>query len=400
NINSLEYATKMVDATRRPLQVPIRYVPYLEKHQIYHLFHHLATRLVLNKTSDPISFLKQILQNEGRSWNKFRIILLGSPYVDKICVAKYLSGKTGATVITREDLHWKARSSLKEAVSKVLCTRPVADTGWILADFPCTAKEGLAIKEAVILPTHVIHLEVDEPEDDLSLCIDTSDKKKLLAEYKDNIRYLKRMFQHVIKDCRLKNGNMEQLCADCLKLVEVLKHNGEAMLPRVVIIGPRGSGKKTQASLIAKRFGLVSIDWEFLLEQTLLREDKLGDSVRNAQQNRVDIFPNIAKQIIEERVLQWDCQRYGWVLTGYHDAKVLNALSTPPNRVILFELDALTCVSRITSRRINMYTGQRYDNNNLPKGKELKQARVHPRDKLNPLYNEVHVFLDSKKENI
>jgi Adenylate kinase and related kinases len=93
--------------------------------------------------------------------------------------------------------------------------------------------------------------------DDLSLCTDVEEGNKLYAEYKQNIRALQRLFQHIFKECNVKDKTMEEISVDCFKLIQVLKHNGEAMLPRVALIGPRGSGKKTQAKLLRKRFGLI-----------------------------------------------------------------------------------------------------------------------------------------------
>ena len=86
--------------------------------------------------------------------------------------------------------------------------------------------------------------------------------------------------------------------------------------------------------------------------------------------------------------MRWDCQRYGWVLTGFHETKILNSLVTPPNRIILFEINATTCMTRVTSRSVNMYTGEIYTTNPANE-KESKQAKIHPRDNLNPVFNEV-----------
>ncbi|PSN45144.1 hypothetical protein C0J52_03929, partial [Blattella germanica] len=232
--------------------------------------------------------------------------------------------------------------------------------------------------------------------EDLSLCIDGTAQEQQFAEYKHHIGCLRRMFRHILKECEVGDQDASSLPETCLKMVQVLKHAGEAMLPRVALIGQRGSGKKTQAKLLHEKFGLVVVDWKRLVDETLIREDELGETVRRTKTNRLEIFPPVALNILEDRLLRGDCQRKGWVLTGFHEGDILNKLTTPPNRIILFELDAETSKKRVTSQRINIYTGERYNiDSKLPQGKEAKQLRTHPDNILDPLYNEVHMFLNN-----
>ena len=46
--------------------------------------------------------------------------------------------------------------------------------------------------------------------------------------------------------------------------------------PRVILLGPPGSGRSTQAEVIAKRYGLVHICTRSLLKHEIARNPEIG----------------------------------------------------------------------------------------------------------------------------
>lgn len=50
---------------------------------------------------------------------------------------------------------------------------------------------------------------------------------------------------------------MSQLADSVSKLLGVMPHRHAPMLPRIVLIGSRGSGATTQAKMLSNKYGLV-----------------------------------------------------------------------------------------------------------------------------------------------
>ncbi|KOB73214.1 putative adenylate kinase-like protein C9orf98-like protein, partial [Operophtera brumata] len=92
---------------------------------------------------------------------------------------------------------------------------------------------------------------------------------------------------------------------------------------RVLIVGPRGAGRRSQALALAKHFGLVYLHFEDLLNEAKEQTDDIGETLRRhgpSLQLKADI----------------DCIDHGWVLTGYptsgNEFERLDTMTTPPNR--------------------------------------------------------------------
>ncbi len=85
---------------------------------------------------------------------------------------------------------------------------------------------------------------------------------------------------------------------------------------RIVIFGPQGSGKGTQAELIARRHGWPYISTGDIFRYHLKNQTPLGQKVAeyiNAGQLVPDELTN---KIVQDRILQPDCA-VGFVLDGY-----------------------------------------------------------------------------------
>lgn len=49
---------------------------------------------------------------------------------------------------------------------------------------------------------------------------------------------------------------------------------------RLVLIGSRGSGRRCVANYLSRAYGLVHIDFDYLLEQTRRQNSSLGETLR------------------------------------------------------------------------------------------------------------------------
>lgn len=80
---------------------------------------------------------------------------------------------------------------------------------------------------------------------------------------------------------------------------------------------------------------IISVDFEYLLCQAWISNTELGNKLRSFK-HEVCFQSNLLVEVIEKRILEEDCLKNGWVLTGFPytvtDFKYLDSLDTPPNR--------------------------------------------------------------------
>lgn len=90
---------------------------------------------------------------------------------------------------------------------------------------------------------------------------------------------------------------------------------------RVLITGPQGSGKSTQAVLLAQDLGVPNIQLgEILRTIALIDDSKVASVVGNALSKGKLVPAKIVAQIINKRLTEEDCKK-GFVLDGFPRTK-------------------------------------------------------------------------------
>ncbi|XP_014605794.1 PREDICTED: adenylate kinase 8-like [Polistes canadensis] len=145
-----------VDAIKRPLSIPPRFIAYLEKHKIYELFQELAKQLIIDQPEDHILYMKQCLEHAVRKRDIPRIILLAPPIFDKMALAEIFRKELGLQPITVEDLREKIIN--KNYVKKPECLRK----GWVLTNYPVTVEDFKLLDMIDTPPNKVIFVQVSE----------------------------------------------------------------------------------------------------------------------------------------------------------------------------------------------------------------------------------------------
>ncbi|KAF7272339.1 hypothetical protein GWI33_014888 [Rhynchophorus ferrugineus] len=383
----------MSDSTKRPLTFPNWHIPYLEKHRILELFHEVARELVIQKPEDHVLFMKQILQNAAAGRDVSRVILISSGKVNRINLAEEIAKYTRQMVITSSDILNIFRNKMKNVsgdyVGKALVylvrSQAVMSSGWIIADCVNTEEEAKSLLTYGVLPTHVLHIvpQFQPKLDDLLYC----NVSEHWPEVRRNLFGLKQLFHKSLHEIIAGNKDLPSLAKDCADVIKIHKHVKRVM-PRVVILGPRGSGRKTQAKLLTELLGLVHVDFPYILCQAWISENELGAKLRQCKK-KVCLHSELLCQIVNKRVLEEDCLQRGWVLTGYPytdiDFMFLDSIDTPPNRVVILDCDLNVCKERICHRKRNVFTGS--VTNLKPSGEpnaevinKKKSLRTHPKD--------------------
>jgi adenylate kinase len=84
----------------------------------------------------------------------------------------------------------------------------------------------------------------------------------------------------------------------------------------IVMLGPPGAGKGTQAKKLAQAFDLVHISTGDLFRENLKNETKLGQ-LAQSYMNKGELVPDdVTIQMVEERLSRPDCEK-GAVLDGF-----------------------------------------------------------------------------------
>lgn len=127
---------------------------------------------------------------------------------------------------------------------------------------------------------------------------------------------------------------------------------------QVILIGPPGAGKGTQAKLLQERFGLPHISSGDLLRAAVKRKTDTGVQAKRYM-DRGELVPDdIVVRLIEERVRQDDCHA-GFILDGFPrtvtQAKALEPMLTKHHKrvdhVLSISVPRDEIIKRLSGRR-------------------------------------------------
>lgn len=137
-----------------------------------------------------------------------------------------------------------------------------------------------------------------------------------------------------------------------------IRHSGvRKRLPhimRAIVFGVQGSGKGTQADLIAKRFRAAHITTGEIFRQEIERRTALGNRVRARVDSGTLVSDSLTNAMVAKRLRRSDARQAGFVLDGYpRNRNQLRALLavTPISCAIEIRLPDREAVRRIAGRR-------------------------------------------------
>lgn len=86
--------------------------------------------------------------------------------------------------------------------------------------------------------------------------------------------------------------------------------------PRIVFLGAPGSGKGTQAALLAEHLGVPAISTGEMLRDAVAQGSLLGERVREVMARGELVADDLMAEVVEERLARGDARR-GFLLDGY-----------------------------------------------------------------------------------
>ena len=125
----------------------------------------------------------------------------------------------------------------------------------------------------------------------------------------------------------------------------------------IILLGPPGSGKGTQANFIQNKLSIPHLSTGDILRQSVKNETDLGNKVKNIMAKGELVSDDLVLDVIKERVSQSDCDQ-GFILDGYPrniaQAESLNILLKDINRnidrILFLDVDFAALQSRIELR--------------------------------------------------
>lgn len=141
----------------------------------------------------------------------------------------------------------------------------------------------------------------------------------------------------------------------------------DGKLGAVILFGPPGAGKGTQAKRLAKRRGIPQVSTGDMIRAEIERGTTLGLDVRRALDEGRLVDDGVVNELVEQRLSEPDCAR-GVLLDGYPrtagQARKLKELLEPlGGRTVVIEIEIgyNKLVSRITGRRLCPSCGSIYN---------------------------------------
>ena len=128
---------------------------------------------------------------------------------------------------------------------------------------------------------------------------------------------------------------------------------------KLVLLGPPGSGKGTQAKRIAEKYGLPHVSSGDILRAGLREEGYLDRETREIVRSGRLVPDRIAVEIVRKRLGEEDCGK-GFILDGFPrtlpQAESLNGFlqesDIPIDHVLYLELSEEEVVKRLSGRRL------------------------------------------------
>ena len=144
----------------------------------------------------------------------------------------------------------------------------------------------------------------------------------------------------------------------------------------IVLMGPQGAGKGTQAQMLAERFNLPIVATGDMLRDVARTETDLGHQVRELQATGQLVPDEILAEVVSNRTGQIDCCE-GYILDGFPrtlpQARLLERIAQSQGYKILvikIDVDRELLYRRLTGRRTCTKCGAIYHTEFLPSKQE------------------------------
>lgn len=132
---------------------------------------------------------------------------------------------------------------------------------------------------------------------------------------------------------------------------------------RIILLGPPGAGKGTQAQLICKQYGIPQISTGDMLRTAIREGSALGQQAKSVMDNGGLVSDELIIDLVKERISQPDCAN-GCIFDGFPrtiaQAQALEDQGIQIDHVIEIKVPDEEIVQRLSGRRQHSASGRVY----------------------------------------
>ncbi|XP_036712248.1 adenylate kinase 8 isoform X2 [Balaenoptera musculus] len=358
-----------MDATTAPHRIPPEMPQYGEANHVFELMQNMLEQLLIHQPKDPIPFMIDHLQRDNDYVPK--IVILGPPASGKTTIAMWLGKHLNSSLLSVESLIAQEYSSLAadarrhyqkfQTLPNTLLVRLVQERlreedcvrrGWILDGIPETREQALMIQTLGISPRHVIVLSAPDTvliERNLGKRIDpqTGEIYHTTFDWPPESEIQNRL----IVPAGVSEGETARRLLEYHRdIVRILPS-----YPKILKVIPADQP-------CVDVFCQVCCGQ--LLKEAMADKSKYGEMIRPFFEKEMAVPDNIIMKVLRQRLDQQDCVERGWVLHGFprdrDQARLMDGLGYKPNRVFFLNVPFDSIIERLTLRRTDPVTGERY----------------------------------------
>lgn len=132
---------------------------------------------------------------------------------------------------------------------------------------------------------------------------------------------------------------------------------------RIILLGPPGAGKGTQAQFITEHYGIPQISTGDMLRAAVKAGSELGLKVKDIMSSGGLVSDEIIIALVKERIAAADCAN-GFLFDGFPrtivQAEAMRDASVAIDAVIEIAVDDEEIIARLSGRRVHEASGRVY----------------------------------------
>jgi adenylate kinase len=132
---------------------------------------------------------------------------------------------------------------------------------------------------------------------------------------------------------------------------------------RLILLGPPGAGKGTQANFIREKFAIPQISTGDMLRAAVKAGTALGLAAKKVMDAGKLVSDDIIVGLVKERLKQPDCQR-GYLFDGFPrtipQAEAMKAANVALDFVLEIDVPDEEIITRMSGRRVHPASGRTY----------------------------------------
>ena len=136
---------------------------------------------------------------------------------------------------------------------------------------------------------------------------------------------------------------------------------------RILLLGPPGGGKGTQAKFLIEKLGIPQISTGDMLREHVTKQTSLGIKAKEYMSSGALVPDEVILGMMQERLSNQDCKN-GYILDGFPRTipqalgldKLLEKLNQALDAVIVIDVSDDNIVDRMGGRRVHLSSGRVY----------------------------------------